>query len=180
MDGFALADLDLKERREGDVLGRNQSGKAITLRLLSLADHLIVHRGCPRLLHRAYAKTRRRTPDWRVLAARFTNTDRIEYLDKSSLNRKVLLWLSAVAVLALVVAYQTLGSSAARHADEFAARADVPTVHAGTDVLAGSRGAAAAAPLRLPQGGVRRRLGRRQRRPGGHNGCDTRDDILAI
>lgn len=40
MDGFALADLDLKERKEGDVLGRNQSGRAITLRLLSLADHL--------------------------------------------------------------------------------------------------------------------------------------------
>src|SRR6202012_1023586 len=39
MDGFALADLDLRERREGDVLGRNQSGKALTLRLLSLADH---------------------------------------------------------------------------------------------------------------------------------------------
>jgi len=39
MDGFALADLDLKERKEGDVLGRNQSGRAITLRLLSLADH---------------------------------------------------------------------------------------------------------------------------------------------
>src|SRR6202012_3399426 len=39
LDGFALADLDLKERREGDVLGRNQSGKSIGLRLLSLAEH---------------------------------------------------------------------------------------------------------------------------------------------
>ena len=37
-DGFELADLDLAERREGDVLGRNQSGRAIGLRLLSLAQ----------------------------------------------------------------------------------------------------------------------------------------------
>ena len=39
LDGFELADLDLRERREGDVLGRTQSGRAITLRLLSLIDH---------------------------------------------------------------------------------------------------------------------------------------------
>jgi len=45
-DGFALADLDLKERREGDVLGRMQSGRRGTLRLLSLAT-TGVHRGRP-------------------------------------------------------------------------------------------------------------------------------------
>ncbi len=39
LDGFELADLDLLERREGDVLGRTQSGRAITLRLLSLINH---------------------------------------------------------------------------------------------------------------------------------------------
>ena len=38
------------------------------------------------------------------------------------MNRKVLLWLSLAAVLAVLVAYQTLGSSAARRA-EVAARA---------------------------------------------------------
>ncbi|MFY2861841.1 hypothetical protein ACOJVU_19435, partial [Mycobacterium sp. THU-M104] len=43
------------------------------------------------------------------------------------MNRKSLLWLSAAAALALVVAYQTLGSKAAERA-EVAARADVPTV----------------------------------------------------
>lgn len=53
------------------------------------------------------------------------------------MNRRTLLWLSAIAALALVVAYQTLGSSAGRHADEFAARAGVPTVQPGADVLAG-------------------------------------------
>ena len=39
LDGFELADLDLKERREGDVLGHSQSGRPITLRFLSLFDH---------------------------------------------------------------------------------------------------------------------------------------------
>ncbi|WP_277833006.1 ATP-dependent DNA helicase RecG [Speluncibacter jeojiensis] len=38
-DGFALAELDLAQRREGDVLGAAQSGSAKTLRLLSLLDH---------------------------------------------------------------------------------------------------------------------------------------------
>ena len=52
------------------------------------------------------------------------------------MNRKVLLWLSLAAVLAVLVAYQTLGSSAARRA-EVTARADVPTVQPGIDVLAG-------------------------------------------
>ena len=94
-------------------------------------------------------------------------------------NRKMLLWLSMVAVLALVVAYQTLDWSAERHADEFAARADVPTVQPGTDVLAG---------IAMLPGRIRRYDYRRAAygeawddnndAPGGHNGCDTRDDIL--
>ncbi|HYO33186.1 MAG TPA: ATP-dependent DNA helicase RecG [Nocardioidaceae bacterium] len=35
-DGFALARLDLESRREGDVLGANQSGRRSSLRLLSV------------------------------------------------------------------------------------------------------------------------------------------------
>jgi len=35
-DGFKLAELDLEQRREGDVLGSNQSGRRKSLRLLSL------------------------------------------------------------------------------------------------------------------------------------------------
>ena len=35
-DGFRLAELDLEQRREGDVLGASQSGKHSHLRLLSL------------------------------------------------------------------------------------------------------------------------------------------------
>ena len=82
MDGFALADLDLKERREGDVLGRNQSGRAINLRLLSLADHRELIEAAHDFCVRAYAQD----PANRglaSLAAPFTNTDRIEYLDKA-------------------------------------------------------------------------------------------------
>ncbi|BAX91753.1 HNH endonuclease family protein [Mycobacterium shigaense] len=94
------------------------------------------------------------------------------------MNRKVLLWLSAAAVLAVLVAYQTLGSSAAKRA-EVAARADVPTVQPGADVLAGI--------AVLPQRAHRYDYHRSaygdawdddNDAPGGHNGCDTRDDIL--
>ncbi len=95
------------------------------------------------------------------------------------MNRKVLLWLSAVALLASVVAYQTLGSSAARHAADVVARADVPTVQPGTDVLAGI--------VVLPARAHRYDYHRSaygdawdddNDAPLGHNGCDTRDDIL--
>lgn len=82
LDGFALADLDLKERREGDVLGRNQSGKAITLRLLSLADHLEFIEAARDFCVQTYTDDRS-NPGLAALAARFTDTDRIEYLDKS-------------------------------------------------------------------------------------------------
>ena len=82
MDGFALADLDLKERKEGDVLGRNQSGRAITLRLLSLADHLTYIEAARDFCIAAYQDTGAH-PGLAALAGRFTNSDRIEYLDKS-------------------------------------------------------------------------------------------------
>jgi hypothetical protein len=95
------------------------------------------------------------------------------------MTRKHLLWLAVLAVLAVVVAYQVLTSSAADRADEFAARADVPTVAPGTDVLAG---------ITVIPNRIRRYDYRRAAfgdawtddndAPGGHNGCDTRDDIL--
>ncbi|CAM3201695.1 DNA helicase RecG [Mycobacterium intermedium] len=82
LDGFALAELDLRERKEGDVLGRNQSGRAITLRLLSLLDHLPVIEAARDFCTRAYEDGRPQ-PGLDVMAARFIDTDRIEYLDKS-------------------------------------------------------------------------------------------------
>ncbi|MBF6329275.1 ATP-dependent DNA helicase RecG [Nocardia transvalensis] len=42
LDGFELSVLDLRQRREGDVLGSAQSGTARSLRLLSLLDDLEV------------------------------------------------------------------------------------------------------------------------------------------
>src|SRR5271166_1283008 len=91
----------------------------------------------------------------------------------------MLLWLSAAAVLAVVVAYQTLGFSAARHVGEVAALADVPTVQPGTDVLAGI----VVLPLRAHRYDYRRPAfgdawDDNNDAPLGHNGCDTRDDIL--
>ena len=38
-DGFTLAELDLVQRREGDVLGADQSGGRSSLRLLSVLEH---------------------------------------------------------------------------------------------------------------------------------------------
>jgi len=82
LDGFALADLDLKERREGDVLGYQQSGKRLTLRLLSLHDHLEVILAAREFCASTYEHAIS-YPGLTMLAARFTDTDRIEYLDKS-------------------------------------------------------------------------------------------------
>lgn len=81
LDGFALADLDLEERKEGDVLGRHQSGKAITLKLLSLAKHREIIEAARDFCTRAYEDGQPH-PGLEVMAARFT-TDRIEYLDKA-------------------------------------------------------------------------------------------------
>jgi len=82
LDGFVLADLDLAERREGDVLGRNQSGRAGALRFLSLAEHLEVILTARELCDSLYA-TDPIDPGMAVLAGQFTDDDRVEYLDKS-------------------------------------------------------------------------------------------------
>lgn len=82
LDGFALADLDLDERREGDVLGLNQSGRTINLRFLSLRDHLEVIQEARALCEQRYAQNPR-DPGMDLLAAQFVNTDRVEYLDKA-------------------------------------------------------------------------------------------------
>jgi len=82
LDGFALADLDLRERREGDVLGRSQSGRAITLQLLSLIEHQQVIEEARDFCEQAYGDGTDH-PGLALLAAPFTGTERIEYLDKS-------------------------------------------------------------------------------------------------
>jgi ATP-dependent DNA helicase RecG len=82
LDGFALADLDLKERREGDVLGHNQSGRRGGLKLLSLIDHGRVIEAARDFCVRAWADDPADS-GLALLATRFTDTDRIEYLDKA-------------------------------------------------------------------------------------------------
>ena len=88
-----------------------------------------------------------------------------------------LAWLAVAVALTVIVAVQVTLS--AQRSSRFVAEADAPTVAAGTDVLAG-----------IPEIPVRVR-GNDYRRaafgeawdddnsaPGGHNGCDTRNDIL--
>ncbi|HEX2283221.1 MAG TPA: ATP-dependent DNA helicase RecG, partial [Mycobacterium sp.] len=82
LDGFKLADLDLKERREGDVLGLSQSGRPITLKLLSLSDHLEIILAAREFCESLYEKDPQ-NPGMAVLAAPFTDTDRVEYLEKA-------------------------------------------------------------------------------------------------
>ena len=94
-------------------------------------------------------------------------------------NRTILLWLTMAAIVATLVAYQALRSSSARHAEQVAARTDVPTVQPGADVLAGI----GVEPQRRHRYDYLRSVfgdawTDDNDAPMGHNGCDTRDDIL--
>lgn len=92
--------------------------------------------------------------------------------------RRRLMGLVLAVALAVTVAYQTV-ASADQRADWFVAQADVPTVAPGVDVLAG----VAVIPQRI-RGYDYRRLAFGEAwsddnpAPGGHNGCDTRNDVL--
>lgn len=93
-------------------------------------------------------------------------------------KRKTLLWLAVVAVLAVIVAYQAV-STAGRSSRALAAQAGMPTVQPGTDVLAGIT----VVPARTHRHDYRRSVfgdawDDDNDAPGGHNGCDTRNDIL--
>jgi ATP-dependent DNA helicase RecG len=84
-DGFALAKLDLENRREGDVLGATQSGRRSSLRLLSVlrdedvisaarasADEIVA--GDPLL---------ERHPHLATVVEHLAATERADYLEKS-------------------------------------------------------------------------------------------------
>ncbi|OBK86099.1 hypothetical protein A5649_21105 [Mycolicibacter heraklionensis] len=93
-------------------------------------------------------------------------------------SRKTLLWLAMAAVLAVIVAYQTV-SAASRSSRALGAQSGMPTVAAGTDVLAGIT----VVPARAHRHDYRRSVfgdawDDDNDAPGGHNGCDTRNDIL--
>jgi ATP-dependent DNA helicase RecG len=84
VDGFRLAELDLEQRREGDVLGAAQSGRRSHLRLLSLlrdadlirdarTDALAVIAADPELTDH---------PGLAGMLAAFVDEERAEYLEK--------------------------------------------------------------------------------------------------
>jgi Protein of unknown function (DUF1524) len=92
-------------------------------------------------------------------------------------SRKRLALLAVAVTLAVVVACQTVAS--AQHASSLAVQAHAPAVAAGVDVLAG----VAQIPLRIRGSDYRREAfgdswTDENPAPGGHNGCDTRNDIL--
>ena len=93
------------------------------------------------------------------------------------MSRNRLLWLALTVALAVVVAFQVVSTSGDRA--QFVAQADIPTVTPGVDVLAGI----AEVPARIRGYDYRRAAfgdawTDDNNAPGGHNGCDTRDDIL--
>ncbi|MDH6197240.1 hypothetical protein M2272_003893 [Mycobacterium frederiksbergense] len=86
-------------------------------------------------------------------------------------------WLVAAVALAVLVAVQV--TSSAHRTAEFVAQAQTPTIGPGVDVLAG----VAEVPVRVRSNDYRRpAFGEAwdddNSAPGGHNGCDTRNDIL--
>ncbi len=78
-DGFALAELDLLNRREGDVLGTDQSGIHRTLRLINLVDDYAI---VAEAYEHAEQIVRRDLELAREVTAGFVPED-FEYLDKS-------------------------------------------------------------------------------------------------
>jgi uncharacterized protein DUF1524 len=94
------------------------------------------------------------------------------------MSRKRLAWLTLAVILAVAVACQTV-ASASQRAALFVEQSDAPRVAAGVDVLAGLT----QIPLRTRGFDYRRAAfgdswTDDNPAPGGHNGCDTRNDIL--
>jgi ATP-dependent DNA helicase RecG len=84
-DGFELAVLDLRTRREGDVLGAAQSGTARSLRLLSLLDDLEVITAAQEFARAVVASDPglRKHPGLAGMMEAAVDSERLEYLAKS-------------------------------------------------------------------------------------------------
>ncbi|MGX1810023.1 ATP-dependent DNA helicase RecG [Nocardia sp. NPDC055321] len=84
-DGFELAVLDLRQRREGDVLGSAQSGTARSLKLLSLLDDLEVITAAQQLAREVVASDPGLTEHQGLASMMRAAVDgeRLEYLAKS-------------------------------------------------------------------------------------------------
>ncbi|MEU7866109.1 ATP-dependent DNA helicase RecG [Dactylosporangium sp. NPDC049140] len=83
-DGFKLAELDLEQRREGDVLGASQSGHRSHLRLLSLLRdaELIGEARAEATELIAEDRELERHPALAATIARLVDEERAEYLEK--------------------------------------------------------------------------------------------------
>jgi hypothetical protein len=95
------------------------------------------------------------------------------------MRRRTWVWLAVAAAVALIVAYQAGAAAWRADTGAFVASADVPTVQPGADVLAG----VALIPARVRGYDYRRAAfgdtwTDDNNAAGGHNGCDTRNDIL--
>jgi hypothetical protein len=93
------------------------------------------------------------------------------------MRRRPLIWLAGIAALSVLTTVQVMSSTG--EPDRMIAHADVPTVAPGTDVLEGI----VIVPQRVRGYDYRRAAfggawDDDNSAPGGHNGCDTRDDIL--
>ena len=84
-DGFELAVLDLRQRREGDILGAAQSGTVTTLRLLSLLDDLEVISAAQEFAREVIADDPGlvRHPGLAGMMRSALDEQRLEYLEKS-------------------------------------------------------------------------------------------------
>ncbi|MFI6999649.1 ATP-dependent DNA helicase RecG [Nocardia sp. NPDC050175] len=84
-DGFELAVLDLRTRREGDVLGAAQSGTARSLKLLSLLDDLEVITAAQELAREVVEADPglRKHPGLASMMHAAVDSERLEYLAKS-------------------------------------------------------------------------------------------------
>jgi ATP-dependent DNA helicase RecG len=85
LDGFELSVLDLRQRREGDVLGSAQSGTARSLRLLSLLDDLEVITAAQQLAREVVEADPglRKHPGLATMMRAAVDGERLEYLAKS-------------------------------------------------------------------------------------------------
>jgi ATP-dependent DNA helicase RecG len=83
-DGFKLAELDLEQRREGDVLGASQSGRRSHLRLLSLLrdSKLIAEARAEAADLIADDPALRKHPALAASVAALVDEERAEYLEK--------------------------------------------------------------------------------------------------
>ncbi|MBB5911660.1 ATP-dependent DNA helicase RecG [Nocardia transvalensis] len=85
LDGFELSVLDLRQRREGDVLGSAQSGTARSLRLLSLLDDLEVITAAQQLAREVVEADPglKKHPGLATMMHAAVDSERLEYLAKS-------------------------------------------------------------------------------------------------